>query len=338
MNRRDFVRLAGTGAVVGAALRAGRLDAAEEAAKNETAAGGMETWIYNAREYGVKGDGVTDDADAIDALFVRANEEHHSGQIAYFFPAGRYLCSRAIYTFRWIKGKGAVNYGHKIFGQGPTQTQFVLKPNAKGFEDPDVPRIFFGAHRNVLGGESFAQTADSFAVLANEDGSNPAAVAMLWIQHFGISRDLLVMGGYAGFVSMVFHGVVENLQCVGGPYSIIQRQTGCSYTNAVCTGFSRAGVLANVGVGTVTLNGLYTRGQGPALDVRAAVASVTGAWCEAEPSGGAAVRVNDTAGCSLVNFTTVGYDEMVAGDVKANGRTSTLTMYASPDRPAGPSV
>lgn len=337
MNRREFVRLAGAGVAVGAALRAGRLDAAEQAAV-ETAAGGLATWIYNAREYGVRGDGVTDDSDAIDALFVRANEEHRSGQIAYFFPAGRYLCSRPLYTFYWVNNKGPINYGHKIVGQGPTQTQFVLKSRAKGFEDPDVPRVFFGAHRNVLNGESFAQTAEGFAVLANQDSTNPAAVAMLWIQHFGISRDLLVMGGYAGFVSMVFHGSVENLQCVGGQYGIVQRQTGCSFTNTACSGFSKAGLVANMGIGTLTLNGLYTRGRGLALDARAGSTSVTGAWFEAEPPGGPAVRVTDTAGCSLVNFTTVGYDEMVAGDVKAAGRISTLTLYASPERPDRKSV
>ncbi len=62
MNRREFMHAAGGATAVGAALRYGNLSAAEDNASAAQQGSGLKTAIYNVREYGVKGDEITDDS------------------------------------------------------------------------------------------------------------------------------------------------------------------------------------------------------------------------------------------------------------------------------------
>ena len=333
MTRRDFLQVTGQATAVGAALRARNVALAQDLASAEEAGSGLQTAIYNAREYGVRGDGMTDDSDAIEALFRRANKERGKS-ITYFFPAGTYLISRPCYTAIGNM-KDRVNYGYHVIGQGPTQTRFTLKQGAKGFEDPQSPKIVLGPERGRFRDECFAQIYEGFAVFANNDNGNPGSVAMAMKMHFGMSRDLILAGGYACLVDMAYVIMaVENITCLGGKYGIMTTRATTCYSQVHCKDFTEAGVWVRGTSAVPNFSGLYTEGKGPALRAELAPACVVGGRFRANPEGQDAAVIDTTGGVSLVNVTTSGYNYLVKPDAvkAAQGKRSTVTFYAGPNR------
>jgi hypothetical protein len=90
--------------------------------------------LVNVRDdYGARGDGVTDDTEAIR----RAIRENVGGSRILFFPAGTYLVSAPL---EWRDGKGAWQPFLTLQGQGRELTVIKLKDGAAGFGDPGRPR------------------------------------------------------------------------------------------------------------------------------------------------------------------------------------------------------
>ena len=248
MDRRKFLQIAAAGAVVPALLRAGDTDGAAQ----ETAALydklGLKYWIYNVKDYGVKGDGITDDVPAIYDLFVRANRETESspgvksGPI-YFFPAGRYMIGEKLQIQNEGPARGdkiQANYGCHLIGQGAAVTQIVLKSKAKGYDDPQNPQDVVTLSRHC--GESMGMLIDGFSILGNEDGTNPGTIGLYWGMHVGISRNLILAAGHTCYVEE-WGGLptMENITCLGGRFGLMTRG-GQIYRNVSCLGFSERGV------------------------------------------------------------------------------------------------
>ncbi len=316
--------------MVAAALKAGNLSAAEEASRQVRKIAGLKHYVVNVRDYGVKGDGVTDDSPAIQEMFERVKKELGL-YVTYFFPAGRYLISRQLRYGQSTKwgDKVDLNYIDQWIGQGPTLTQFVLKSHAPGYDDPEKPKFVFS--RGGLDGECFGTIADGFAVLANEDGTNPGSVALVFQMHFGVSRNLIASGGHTCYLCEAWGccAEVENLTCVGGQYGLIVRTGGYAYHQVRCTGFTRAGVMMAGGNATLTISNLFTRGSGPGVKVTENCVSVIGARCEADPAGQDAAVIDRPGSSTFVNFVTSGYTQMVQGEVPAAaGPASALSFYS----------
>jgi hypothetical protein len=97
-------------------------------------------WSHNVKDYGAKGDGVTDDTKAIQAA-LNANRKgvdtggkldyFHSWPKTLFFPKGTYLVSDSLV---WI-GQSMM-----IIGQGRGQTIIQLKNNASPFRNASKPK------------------------------------------------------------------------------------------------------------------------------------------------------------------------------------------------------
>ncbi len=341
MNRREFLNLTAATAGVVAALRAGDLYAAEASAAAMEDATGLKHSIYNVHEYGVQGDGVTDELPAIEALYQRVNRDHpgsgNGAAVTYFFPAGRYLFTdmlRYTYNKAWGQPFNA-NYICQFIGQGPMLSQLVLKPGAEGYQDPEHPKVFFGPGGP---GETLGMLADGLAFLASENGTNPGAIALHWGQHLGVSRNLVAMGGhtcfkndYAGFE------VVENLTCLGGRYGVFGGG-GRIWQSLSCLGFTETGVAIGRMPSAVIYN-LYTRGQGPGLRAAYNHVAVVGARLEADPPGQEAAVVNHNGGVTCVMLETSGYRQMVKDGVPAAAEsTSVLSFYSSPKLILPPAV
>ena len=75
-----------------------------------------------AQEFGVRGDGTTDDSAAIQAAIDKATATPNGGIV--FVPAGRYRLTRTIYVWR----------GVRVIGYGATRPVFVLADNTPGFQ------------------------------------------------------------------------------------------------------------------------------------------------------------------------------------------------------------
>jgi hypothetical protein len=99
------------------------------------------TGVLNVKDYGAKGDGVTDDTAAINSAIAlstpSANTGNYWGQAKIvYFPSGTYIISSPL-----IKNNGAGNatYGMVLIGQSQGTTTIKLAPAAAGFSDPSNP-------------------------------------------------------------------------------------------------------------------------------------------------------------------------------------------------------
>ncbi len=88
-----------------------------------------------AQEFGVHGDGVTDDSAAIQAAIDKAADLTREGIV--FVPSGRYLITRTIYVWPGIR----------VIGYGPTRPVLVLAPNTPGFQSGEGDMVFFAGFR-----------------------------------------------------------------------------------------------------------------------------------------------------------------------------------------------
>src|SRR5437588_7421531 len=86
-------------------------------------------------KFPVKGDGITDDSDAIQQAINHVQETTNQGIL--FIPAGRYRLSKTVYVWPGIR----------LIGFGETRPVFVLGANTPGFQQGPSYMIFFAGFR-----------------------------------------------------------------------------------------------------------------------------------------------------------------------------------------------
>ncbi len=99
-----------------------------------------DTGVVNVRDFGAKGDGVTDDTKAliaaIDAAGPDTGPNFWRTRIVYL-PPGTYLVSDTL-THHYANGRFAS--GMILMGDSPSNTVIRLRDHAAGFDDPRAPR------------------------------------------------------------------------------------------------------------------------------------------------------------------------------------------------------
>jgi hypothetical protein len=99
--------------------------------------------VLNVKDYGAKGDGVTDDTAAINFAIAASTPPGNTGiywgqaKIVYF-PAGTYLISGPL--IKNDVSSGHATYGMVLIGQSQGATIIRLSPNASGFGDAANPQ------------------------------------------------------------------------------------------------------------------------------------------------------------------------------------------------------
>lgn len=100
------------------------------------------------RDFGAKGDGVTDDTAAIQAAILHSLSEDRYVPEFIYFPKGTYLVSETL----WNRGPGRVEpwgegswgdgwrVGICLVGESQAGSIIRLKDNAPGFQDPEAPK------------------------------------------------------------------------------------------------------------------------------------------------------------------------------------------------------
>jgi hypothetical protein len=201
---------------------------------------------HNVKDYGAKGDGVTDDTRAIQAALDasrRGVDTHGKADYFYprpktvYFPKGTYLVSG---SFEWI-GQAMM-----LIGQGKGETILKLKNNASGFTSVTSPKALIktpeGIHEfrnyvrdmtiNVGSGNAGAVGIDFIAnnsggivnvEIKSEDGKGSSGVSMLrsyagpcMLKHVSISGfDYAIRTGKTEY-SVVFENIVISNQKVAG--------------------------------------------------------------------------------------------------------------------------
>lgn len=98
--------------------------------------------VLNVKDYGAKGDGITDDTTAINTAIAASTPTHNTGiywgqaKIVYF-PSGTYLISSPL--VKNDTASGDPTYGMVLIGQSESTTTIKLAPGAPGFGNPNSP-------------------------------------------------------------------------------------------------------------------------------------------------------------------------------------------------------
>ncbi|MGC2299372.1 MAG: glycosyl hydrolase family 28-related protein [Acidobacteriaceae bacterium] len=177
--------------------------------------------VYLIRpEFGVQGDGETDDSDALQHAVDRVQETTHHGVV--FVPAGRYRLTRTIHVWAGIR----------LIGYGARRPVFVLAPNSSGFQEGADRYMLWFTDERTPEGQPIADASEFtfFSAVSNIDfeigEGNPAAVAI----RFNVAQHSFV--SHADFRITSAHAAIEqvgnqasDIHIHGGQYGIVTGKT-----------------------------------------------------------------------------------------------------------------
>lgn len=193
-----------------------------------------------AQEFGVRGDGTTDDSASVQAALDKAAGNGFGGGIV-FVPSGRYRLTRTIYVWRAVR----------VIGYGPTRPVFVLADNTPGYQKgiglmvmfsgggPPRPgrggrggRVPFPPPGTVPPNDNVPDAAPTtfYPAMSNIDfeigEGNPAAIAIRFhvAQHGYLTHmDFHIGSGLAALTEI--GNEAEDLHFYGGRYGILTDNT-----------------------------------------------------------------------------------------------------------------
>lgn len=177
-------------------------------------------WVNVKTKYGAKGDGITDDTQAIrQALLDKDNI--YQGFIfptVLFFPKGTYLVSDTL-----LYKNDFYSCCVTLQGEDKNQTIIKLKDNAAGYSNPEIPKpVIFT--RNW--GQSFRQNILNLTV--NTGNGNPGAVAIDYVtNNLGSIKNVLIKSGDGfGFCGLQMErgwpgpGMIKDVEVSGFDFGI----------------------------------------------------------------------------------------------------------------------
>jgi hypothetical protein len=174
---------------------------------------------------GAKGDGVADDADAIQAAINKVQETSRKGVV--FIPSGRYRVSKTVYAWNGIR----------LIGYGKARPVIVLGDNTPGFQEGQGKFVVYFCHdRPRAEGQPVRDGTPStfYSGISNVNieigAGNPAACAMRFhtAQHcFMAHMDFVIGSGKCGIFGV--GNEAEDLRFFGGEYGIITGSTPPSW-------------------------------------------------------------------------------------------------------------
>ena len=167
----------------------------------------LDSGIANVRDYGAKGDGITDDTEAIRrAISENIDKNRYRAAPMIYFPKGTYLVSGPIESRiqtpkvplnqEWSAGWRAMMV---LLGESREGTIIRLKDNAPGYNDPAKPRWLIatgseGDRRdNQAGGGNRAFRHGILNLTVDVGRGNPGAIAIDFVaSNRGAINDVLV--------------------------------------------------------------------------------------------------------------------------------------------------
>lgn len=170
--------------------------------------------------FGVKGDGVADDSDAIQQAINRVQETTYQGIV--FIPEGRYRITKTIYVWEGIR----------LIGFGAHRPIFVLAKNTRGFQEGASHYMVHFTDRRQPAGEPIWDASEFtfYSGMNNidfeiEDG-NPTAVAVRF--HVAQHSLLTHMDFHIGSAKAALEDIgnqASDIHVYGGKYGILTKKT-----------------------------------------------------------------------------------------------------------------
>lgn len=170
--------------------------------------------------FGVKGDGVADDSDALQQAINRVQETTYQGVV--FLPEGRYRLSKTVYVWEGIR----------LIGYGTHRPVLVLAKDTPGFQgDASHYMIHFTDRRQPEGQPVWDASEFTFySGIKNidfevEDG-NPAAVAVRFhVAQHGVLEHMDFRMGTAKAALEDIGNQASDIHIYGGKYGILTKKT-----------------------------------------------------------------------------------------------------------------
>jgi len=196
--------------------------------------------VYVTADFGVRGDGASDDSAGLQAAIDKAAGSFAGGIV--FLPSGRYRVTRTIYVWS----------GVRVIGYGPTRPVLTLPENTPGYQKGIGLMVLFSAGRPAAAGRggggrgrvpfpppgtvppnenvTDANQVTFYSSMMNVDfeigSGNPAAVAIRFhVAQHGILKhmDFHVGSGLAALTEI--GNVAQDIRVYGGRYGILTTNT-----------------------------------------------------------------------------------------------------------------
>jgi hypothetical protein len=317
--------------------------------------GGVATWAFgdeygqlphgegfrNVRDFGAKGDGVTDDTPA----FIRALEVGRGGKgtrektpANVYVPSGTYLLSDTLIVYR----------ATLLAGDADDPPTLVLQKNAPGFGDPAKPKpliVTYGAYDTDPADRQWAIRTDQVGGSTNNtflitvrhlnlkiEAGNPGAWGIFWLvaQQTALRNVSIDAGAGQGCLKSFWWGgggVMSHLKLVGGEYGWHVQQTSQWAARSVELSGQRKASLWLDGVWNFALLDFRFRHTAP-MQVQGGNVSLVASSFE-DIAGGSAIE-NRGGSLVLAGVETQGVREVVKGALpgSASGKT-TVKLWAA---------
>lgn len=231
--------------------RENQLKIANQADKNgENIVFPADAGVLNVKNFGAKGDGVTDDTEAIQSLL----NAHPNGQRIIYLPNGTYLVSKTITWPAGTPGKGDDYKNTTLQGQSERGVIIKLKDNAAGFTIAAIPKAV------IFTGPAPAQRfGNSIRNLTVDTGSgNPGVIGIQYnASNQGSMRHVTIQSGDGQGVN----GLDMNFTDEIGPL-LINGVTVKGFQYGIRTGFRiNSQTLENITLQGQSEYGFYNTGQ-----------------------------------------------------------------------------
>lgn len=252
--------------------------------------------VVNVRAFGAKGDGVTDDTDAIAQAVRHALGDHRFRNPGFvYLPAGTYVIRDSIRArvTDAPDGQGGWSDGWRcgliLVGESRERTILRLADEAPGFGDKDKPKpmIVTGStghgkgHDSRIGGwgnEAFRNTLMNFTVDTGKGNAGAIGIDYL-ASNRGTIEEVTIRGG--GLVGLDMTrpwpgpGLIKNVWIDGFDFGIRQRHMDCSMTfeHVLLSDQKVAGV--DIDNAFMTLRGIESHNAVPVFQIKGRGAIVT---------------------------------------------------------------
>ena len=283
--------------------------------------------IINVKNYGAKGDGATDDTEAIQNA-IKSSSRRYGRQATIYFPNGTYLVSKPL---EWRDSNGKWWPYLNFQGQSRTNTIIKLKDYSAGYSDLNAPKavIVTGSQNASSSGGGNQAFFNSIYDLTVDTGSNAGAIGIDYMaNNKGAIRDVTIRGqGSVGLnLSRAWPGpcLIKNVSVKGFNYGIATRshyQYGVTFEHITLVNQNKVGIINHNNV--LSIRGLTSTNSVPVINNASGSGLITLIDGNFSGDGSSAVSAIENKGVLYTrNITTTGYQSAIENkDTVVSGTT-----------------
>ena len=268
--------------------------------------------ITNVKNFGAKGDGITDDTLAIQTA-IKSVSRGYGQQGTIYFPNGTYLVSKAL---EWRNGAGDWWPYLNFQGQSRTNTVIKLKNNAFAYSNFNAPKaVIATGSQNAFSTDGGGNQAffNSIYNLTVDTGINPGAIGIDYMaNNKGTIRDVTIRGqGITGLnLSRAWPGpcLIKNVRIEGFDVGIASRshyQFGVTFEHITLVNQKKFGIVNDNNI--LSIRGLTSTNSVPVIRSAGGFGLITLLDGTFNAGSSAVSAIENTGALYTRNITAAGY-------------------------------